>query len=260
MSNLYGVPVTGMQGADFQLNVVANNIANLNTSGYQSVEPIVAALPAQAEAGDPNNGIFIPSTTHVGMGVRPAAEMRSQQQALLEPTGNPLDLAIAGPGFFTLRQPDGTLAYARQVSLYLDPRGNVVTTQGLALVPPLKVPAGVRGVTVDNLGRIFGETNAGPAADMTKPLGALNVVAFAAPENLREQSGGLYAESLGSGRPQAVPAVQSGVMSGYQLRSTVDLATEMTDMVDAQRMYEVNAKALQTLDSLVNNVVSWQAR
>ena len=260
MSNLYGVPVTGMQGAEFQLDVVANNIANLNTSGYQAVEPIVAALPAQAEVGDPNNGIAIPTATHVGMGVRPAAEMRGQQQAMLEPTGNPLDLAIAGPGYFTLRQPNGALTYARQVSLYLDPRGNVVTTQGLALVPPLKVGPGVRGITVDARGRLIGETGAAPSAELSKPLGALSVVSFAAPENLREQGGGLYAESLGSGRPQAVPASQAEVMSGYQLRSTVDLATEMTNMVDAQRMYEVNAKALQTLDSLVNNVVSWQAR
>lgn len=259
MSSLYGVPVTGMQGADYQLNVVANNIANLNTSGYEAAEPVLASLPAQAEVGDPNNGIIIPAATHVGMGTRPAASVRSQQQALLQPTGNPLDLAVNGPGFITLRQPDGRLVYARQVSLHLEPDGHVITSQGLALVPPVKVPAGVLQITADSTGRLIGLTTAGPAVDMTKPIGALSVVTFAAPENLREQSG-LYTESLGSGRPQAQPAVQSGVVSGYQLRSTVDLATEMTNMVEAERMFQVNSKALQTLDSLVNTVVSWQPR
>lgn len=260
MNSLYGVPVTGMQGAEFQLDVVANNIANLNTSGYQSVEPVLASLPSQAEVGDPNNGITIPAATHVGMGTRPDATVRSQQQASFAPTGNPLDLVVAGSGFFTVRQPDGQLAYARQVSLHVDPTdGHVVTAQGLTLAPPVTVPAGVQQISVDAKGRLIGPTKAGQLAAMQKPLGTLKVVTFAAPENLSEQQG-LYTETLGSGRPQAAPASTNQVLSGYQLNSTVDLATEMTNMVEAQRMFQVNSKALQTLDSLVNTVVSWQPR
>lgn len=258
MNSIYGTPVTGLHSADFELNVVANNIANVNTSGYQAVEPIVANLPAQAEIGDQNNGIPVPATTHVGMGSQPTYTMRSQMQAMLVPTGNPLDVAISGPGFFTLRQPTGQVAYARQVKLQLQPDGQVVTDKGLSLVPPVRVTAPVDKIFVDNLGHLTGQTRVGA---MVK-LGAMTVVSFAAPENLNEQSG-LYSETLGSGRPRALankPEQITQVMSGYQLHSTVDLATEMTNMIQAQRMYEVNTKSLQTMDALVNTIVSVQQR
>ncbi len=104
MNSLYGTPITGMQGADFGLDVTANNIANLNTSGYEAVEPILVDLPAQAEIGDPNNGIAVPAATHVGMGAKPSATVRDDAQAPLVPTGNPLDLAIDGPGFIAVQR------------------------------------------------------------------------------------------------------------------------------------------------------------
>lgn len=255
MNSIYGTPVTGLQGADFELDVVANNIANVNTSGYQAVEPVLANLPAQAEIGDQNNGVPVPAATHVGMGVQPSATVRSQAQAMLVPTGNPLDVAISGPGFLTLRQPAGQVVYAQQAKLQLQPDGQIVTDQGLSLVPPVRVGAKVDKVFVDERGNLTGQTRAGA----TVRLGALRVVTFAAPENLTERSG-LYSQTLGSGQPRTPAAGQTQIMSGYQLHSTVDLATEMTNMIQAQRMYEANTKSLQTMDALVNTVVSLQQR
>ncbi len=258
MNSLYGVPVTGLQGANFELNVVANNIANLNTSGYQAVEPVVSNLPAEAEIGDQNNGVPVPATTHVGMGVQPSATVRSQAQAALTPTGNPLDVAISGPGFFTLRQQTGQVVYAQQVKLQLQPDGQVVTDQGLSLVPPVRVPGNVVGIAVDGRGNVLGETRTGTRTR----VGGLQVVTFAAPENLTERSG-LYSETLGSGRPRtpaANAAQPTQIMPGYQLHSTVDLATEMANLIEAQRTYEANTKSLQTMDALVNTIVSLQQR
>jgi flagellar basal-body rod protein FlgG len=259
MNNLYGTPVSGMKGADFELNVAANNIANLNTSGYEAVEPIVTDLPEQAQLGQENFLSPDAPATHIGMGVQPSATPRDTRQALLEATGNPLDVAINGPGYIAVRQQNGQLAYTRQLSLHVQPDGQLVTRDGLSLVPPVRVPANVLSVTIARDGRVSAQT--GPST--VAPLGKLTVVSFAAPENLREQSG-LYTETLGSGRPRtgitgaggATGAGAIQVMASYQLRSTVDLATEMSNMIEAQRMYEANSKALQTLDALVNTTVT----
>jgi len=256
MNNIYGTPVSGMQGADFELNVAANNIANLNTSGYEAVEPIVTNLPEQAQLGQENFLSPDAPATHIGMGVQASATPRDTRQAVLEATGNPLDVAINGPGYVAVRQQDGQLAYTRQLSLHVQPDGRLVTNDGLALVPPVRVPANALSVNIAQDGRVSAQT--GPAT--VTPLGKLTVVSFAAPENLREQSG-LYTETLGSGRPQTGGTNPGGaranqVMVGYQLHSTVDLATEMSNMIEAQRMYAANSKALQTLDALVSTTVT----
>ncbi len=256
MNNIYGTPVSGMQGADFELNVAANNIANLNTSGYEAVEPIVTNLPEQAQLGQENFLSPDAPATHIGMGVQASATPRDTRQAVLEATGNPLDVAINGPGYVAVRQQDGQLAYTRQLSLHVQPDGRLVTNDGLALVPPVRVPANALSVNIAQDGRVSAQT--GPST--VTPLGKLTVVSFAAPENLREQSG-LYTETLGSGRPRTGGTNPGGaranqVMAGYQLHSTVDLATEMSNMIEAQRMYAANSKALQTLDALVSATVT----
>jgi flagellar basal-body rod protein FlgG len=256
MNSIYGTPLTGMRGADFQLDVVSNNIANLNTSGFQAVDPILGSLEYEAAIGDPNNGSTPSPTTRVGMGVRPAEAVRSQDPAPLVATGNPLDLAISGPGLFVLRQADGQLGYTKELSLHLAPDGKLVTAQGLVTVPPIQVPATVMHVSVDGHGNLVGEARDGTQKALVK----LTVVTFPAPENLRAQGGGLYTESLGSGRPQTGAGTQTEVHSGFQLGSTVDLSTEMVDLIQAQRLYEINGKALQTMDSLVNTAITMQTR
>jgi flagellar basal-body rod protein FlgG len=257
MNSMYGTPATGMRGAEYQLDITANNIANVNTGGYQSVEGVLGALPDQAEIGDPNNGTVPSPATYVGMGTAPASEERSTSQAPLVSTGNPLDLAIMGQGYFVVRQASGQTAYTSQVSLHVQPDGTVLTSAGLALVPPLQVPTNVTTVVAQSDGTLVGTTKDG----RTVPVGKPAVAVFAAPENLTAQGGGLYTETLSSGRPQTRntgPAAK--IMVGYQLGSTVDLGTEMVNMIQEQRMYELNAKALQTLDSLVNSTISLQTR
>jgi flagellar basal-body rod protein FlgG len=255
MNSIYGTPATGMRGAEYQLDITANNIANVNTSGYQSVEGVLGALPGQAEIAEPDNGTVPSTATYVGMGTAPAAEERSTAQASLTATGNPLDLAIQGQGYFVVRQSSGQTAYTSQVSLHVQPDGTVLTSAGLALVPPLKVPANVSGVVAQSDGTLVGTTPDGK----TVPVGKPAIAVFAAPENLTAQGGGIYTETLSSGRPQTRNTGQTAkIMPGYQLGSTVDLGTEMVNMIQEQRMFELNAKALQTLDSLVNSTISLQ--
>src|SRR5437899_598187 len=107
MNSLYATPVTGLQVANYQMDVVANNIANLNSSGYAAEDPLVASLPAQAAIGEPAHLAPAPAATHVGMGARPGTVARSQDRAPIVATGDPRDLVIQGPGLVALRQPSG---------------------------------------------------------------------------------------------------------------------------------------------------------
>lgn len=257
MDSLYGVPATGMRGAEYTLDVTANNIANVNTSGYESVEGVLGSLPSQAEVGDQNNGSTPSPATYVGMGTAPASAERSTAQAPLVQTDNPLDLAIMGPGYFVVRQPSGQLAYTTQLRLHVQPDGKVLTADGLATVPPIQVPANVSAVVAETDGTLVGTSRAGQRVVLGKP----EVATFAAPANLLAQGGGLLTETLSSGRPQTRnlgPATR--VLSGVQLGSTVDLGKEMVDLIQEQRMFELNAKAMQSLDSLVNSTISLQTR
>jgi flagellar basal-body rod protein FlgG len=255
MNSLYGVPLTGIRGAEYQLDVTANNIANVNTSGFEDVTAEVESLPAQDPISGPPNGAGATPATRIGMGVGPSFTMRSQEPEALVSTGKPLDLAIDGKGFFSVRDGNGQIAYTQQVSLHIAPDGNLVTDQGMQLAPPVRVPRQVQEVTVDEKGALQGKT----ATGQTVALGALRVSSFASPENMQGEGGGLYTATLGSGRPQNAGA-QARVFSGYQLGSNVDLATEMTHVVAAQRQYEINAKSLQTMDSLVNTIVNMQPK
>jgi flagellar basal-body rod protein FlgG len=241
MNGLYGVPQAGLQDAMFRLNAIANNIANVNTSGYEAEEPVADAPPAQGDT-----------------------VQRSEQLASLMNTSDPSDLVSSGNDMFALRQADGTTAYSRQVHLQVQPNGQLATDQGLALVPALRVPAGWSGVRVDSRGAVTGVDGAGNTiVDATgKPItvGTLAMATFAAPQNLNSLGGGLYSASLSSGRAQTPAAGSVQIMSGYQLGSNVDLATEMVEMIETQRAYDASTKALQAVDSLVNGAVSIPVR
>ena len=259
MNSLYGTPLSGIRGADAALNVTANNIANVNTGGYETVEPILGSLPSTDPIGPPQLYGTTNAAQRVGTGVQPVGTMRSTAQPNLTPTGRPLDLAVAGSAFLTLRRPDGTLAYTRQAALDVAPDGTLATGAGLTLSPAIRVPATVTHLQVDVHGVVSGLR----ADGRTQVLGQVRLATFPAPENLAEQGAGQYVPTAMSGRPAAAARTGAGasqVMSGYTLASTVDLATEMSNMIEEQRMYQSNSKALQTLDSLVNTIVTLQQR
>lgn len=258
MNSLYGTPLSGMRGADAALDVTANNIANVNTGGYETVEPILGSLPSTDPIGPPELYGTTSAAQRVGTGVQPVGTMRSTAQPNLNPTGRPLDLAVSGAALLTLRRPDGTLVYTRQAALDVAPDGTLATGAGLTLSPAIRVPATVTHVQVDAHGVVSGLRADGRA----QVLGQVRLTTFPAPENLAEQGEGQYVPTAMSGRPAAARtgAGASQVMSGYTLASTVDLATEMSNMIEEQRMYESNSKALQTLDSLINTIVTLQQR
>ena len=252
MNSIYGTPLSGMQGASFTLDTAANDIANVNSSGYESVTAVLQNMPSQDALTDPTNATGSSPQSRVGMGVRPSATQRNQDPLPLQATGNPLDLALTGNSYFVVSQPGGQLAYAQQMALHIEPDGTLTTAQGLTLNPSLRVPQQVVKVSVDQTGVVTGEAVNG----QTSQIGTLRTVTFPASENLQAEGRGLFTETLGSGRPQQAAAGSTSVHAGYQLGSTVDLATEMTRVIEAQNQFQVNAKALQTLDSLVNSVVS----
>ncbi len=255
MNGLYGVPQAGMQGAEFQLNVVANNIANLNSQGFAEQEPIVNSLPSQSQV---SASVFDTSSaaTNVGMGALSVATETIDGTTSLQATGNPLDLAIEGQGMFELRQAGGQVVYSPQISLEQQPDGKIVTTDGLSLVPPLQTTGTVSDITVDGKGNVTGTDRTGK----TVQIGTISTVTFPAQQNLSDAGEGVYTETLSSGRPQTSNSGAVRVMSGYRLASTVDLAAQMVELIQAERQFQANSKALQTVDTLVNNVVSISAR
>ena len=255
MSGLYGVPQAGLQSAEFQLNVISNNIANLNSSGFEAQEPVISSLPSQAQMG-PYVLDSGSTATNVGMGAISVATERIDTGAPVQPTGNPLDLAIEGPGMFVLKAANGQVEYAPQVSLHQQPDGKIVTDAGMSLVPPLQAPANVTGITIDAKGNLIGTDQTGK----TVTIGTPGTATFPAQENLSDAGNGMFTETLSSGRAQAPAAGAVQVLSGYQLGSTVDLSTQMVELIQSERQFDASSKALQTLDTLVNNVVSISAR
>lgn len=258
MNSIYGTPLSGMQGAEFELDVTANNIANVNTAGFASVQPILGSLPTTEPIGPSPLDGPTPIGKQVGFGTKPDETSRTTAQAALVHTGRTLDIALTGPGFLTLRRSNGAIVYARSARLDIAPDGTLITGTGLSVSPAIKVPATVSSVTVDQQGTIHGYGTDG----RDRVLGRLALVTFASPESLTQQGDSLFSANAASGNA-AIARMGMGntqVWGGYSLGSTTDLATEMTNMVSEERMFGANSKALQTLDTLVNTIVSMQQR
>ena len=248
---------TGMEGQQTKLDTIANNLANVGTNGYKRAGVVFEDLmyqnlrPAGAASSEQSQ---LPTGLQVGLGSRAAATTRNFNQGSLQQTGNSFDLAIKGQGFFQIQLPDGTTGYTRDGSFQVDANGQLVTSAGYAVQPGITIPSGASGVTVSETG-IVTATIAGQTAPQT--LGTLQLASFINPAGLDPKGGNLFGETAASGTPNAAAPGNSGhgtLAQGFVEGSNVNVVQELVDMIATQRAYEINSKAIQTSDQMLQRL------
>ncbi|RKY53497.1 MAG: flagellar basal-body rod protein FlgG, partial [Candidatus Neomarinimicrobiota bacterium] len=192
-----------------------------------------------------------PSEIQIGMGNRPVSTFRSFSQGAIEETGNPLDIAINGKGFFQILRPDGNYAYTRDGALQINSKGSIVTSTGLSLFPEIAIPEGVSGVNISQDGVISVIIQGQPEPE---EIGQLELATFMNPAGLRAIGGNLFEQTEASGEPSyGLPGEEGfgSVVQGYLEKSNVDVVQEMIKLIVSQRAYEINSKAVKTSEEIL---------
>ena len=248
---------TGMEGQQTKLDAVSNNLANVGTNGYKRAGVVFEDLMYQnlRQAGAASaEGSQLPTGLQIGLGVRAAATTRSFAQGTLQQTGNNLDVAISGKGFFQIQLPDGSTGYTRDGAFQVSAGGQLVNATGHTVQPGITIPAAATSVTVAADGTVS-ITLAGQAAPQA--VGQLQLAGFVNPGGLEPRGQNLFAESAASGAPNA-GAPGSGALGslqqGFVEGSNVNVVEELVTMIATQRAYELNSKAIQTSDQMLQRL------
>lgn len=252
------IAATGMNAQQTNLEVIANNIANINTTGFKRARAEFADLLYQAERaqGVPNvdGGLPIPDGALVGLGVRTVGVRNIHIQGPLTQTGNPLDLAINGRGWFQITGPTGETLFTRAGSFNKGPDGQLVTNDGYVVIPAITVPSDATEIVVNESGNIYAKVPG--QADATL-LGQIGLANFANDGGLEPIGNNLYRETSASGTPVTGLAGDAGfgkIHQGYLEGSNVDPVKEITELISAQRAYEMNSKVIQAADEMAATV------
>ncbi|MGH8136665.1 MAG: flagellar basal-body rod protein FlgG [Steroidobacteraceae bacterium] len=245
---------TGLDAQQTQMTVTANNLANVATNGFKASRAVFDDLlyqnVSQVGAATSQNTVS-PTGLQLGTGVRVVATERMYTQGNLDNTGNSLDLAIQGRGFFQVLQPDGTLAYTRDGSFQVNAQGQVVNSSGYALQPAITIPTGAQSVTIGTDGVVSVQVAGQPAPTQ---VGTIQLADFVNPPGLQTVGGNLAVESASSGAAQTGNPGLSGLgtlVQGSVESSNVNVVAEMVNMIETQRAYEMNSKAVQTTDQML---------
>jgi flagellar basal-body rod protein FlgG len=245
---------TGMSAQQVDQDVVANNLANVNTVGFKKSRANFQDLMYQiySKAGATSStGVQLPAGIEIGMGVKPISTQKIFSQGDYQQTGNPFDWAIEGDGFFQIDDGNGGTAYTRAGSFKINKDGNICNSEGLLLTPALNVPQGAVVITVDKSGQVTATDSKG----VMSQIGQLQIATFINPAGLSSLGRNLYSKTDASGDASAGnPGLEGkGTLSQYFLEmSNVNVIDEMVKMITGQRAYEINSKAIQTADSMLS--------
>jgi flagellar basal-body rod protein FlgG len=248
---------TGLDAQQTNMDVIANNLANVSTHGFKRARAVFEDLLYQTirqPGAQSSQQTQLPSGLQIGTGVRPVATERVFTQGNLQKTDNPLDLAINGQGFFQILLPDGSTGYTRDGSFHVDSQGALVTSSGFHVQPAITIPANSLSVTVARDGTIS-VTRAGSAAPTT--AGQLQLVNFVNPAGLQSMGENLYLETAASGTPNANTPGTNGlglINQGYVETSNVNVVEELVAMIQTQRAYEINSKSIQSSDQMLQKL------
>ncbi|MBU2583343.1 MAG: flagellar basal-body rod protein FlgG [Alphaproteobacteria bacterium] len=249
------IAATGMNAQELNVEVIANNIANINTTGFKRGRAEFTDLLYQAErtAGTASRGTdtVVPEGLNVGLGVRAAAVRNVHIQGTLAQTDNKLDLAIVGPGWFRIDSPDGETLYTRSGAFNTDSAGRIVTIDGFLVQPAISVPEQTVKLTISEDGRVFALLDG-----QTQPqeVGQFTLATFANEAGLMPLGNNLFRETEASGGANAGVAGEAGfgsIRQGYLEDSNVDPVKEITELISAQRAYEMNSKVIQAADDML---------
>jgi flagellar basal-body rod protein FlgG len=249
---------TGMQAQQTNVEVISNNIANMNTTGYkrQRVEfqDLLYQNLRRVGSTSSDTGTVVPSGAQVGLGVKTAAVYRINEQGNLQQTSNKFDLAIRGNGFLQITLPSGETAYTRDGTLALSPNGTIVTADGYVVQPGITIPANATDVTINANGEVQA-TVAGQVAQQN--VGQIQLAQFPNDAGLEASGGNLFMQTAASGSAVAgVPGAPGfgSVMQGFVETSNVNVVSEMTNLIAAQRAYEMNSKVITASDEMMSTV------
>ena len=248
------VAKTGLDAQQTRMDVISNNLANANTTGYKSARASFQDLVYQnlrQPGGQTTEQTQAPSGLMLGTGVRVAGSEKLFTQGNIEQTGNSLDVAIQGRGFLQVTMPDGSIAYTRDGSLHMDQNGQLVTANGYAVDPAVSVPANAQSITIGSDGTISVSV---PGQAATQQIGTVQLADFINPAGLQPNGDNLYLETASSGSPQIGQPGLNGLgtlAQGALESSNVNVVEQMVNMIETQRTYEMNSKAVSAADSML---------
>ena len=251
---------TGMQAQNLNIDVIANNLANVNTSGFKKSRADFQDLlyeTMKLPGASSSDATQIPTGIQVGHGTRPAATQKLFTQGDFQFTQNPLDMAIEGGGFFQILQPNGELAYSRAGTFKLDSEGRIVTSDGFTMEPEISIPDDVISINIGTDGTI---SVLQPGSTEAVEIGSIELAQFINPTGLMNIGRNLYMPTTSSGDATIGTPGEDGlgtIAQGYVEMSNVNVVDEMVSMITAQRAYEINSKAIQTSDEMLqmaNNI------
>jgi flagellar basal-body rod protein FlgG len=254
MNRALRTAATGMLGQQMNVDIIANNLANVNTTGFKKSRPefqdlMYQTLRTAGTQSDPS--IRQPLEIQVGNGAVPVGTPKDFAQGDITPTNNPLDVAIQGEGFFRIRRPDGTYAYTRDGTMKVSSEGTIVTSQGYAVEPGLSLPEDTTSITIG----LDGSVEALAVGDSAPvKAGQIELAKFVNPAGLHAIGNNLYVETPASGAPITGAAGSEGfgeVHQGFLESSNVDVVEEMVSMIVAQRAYEINSKTIKTVEDML---------
>jgi len=248
---------TGLEAQQTQMDVISNNLANVSTTGFKRSRAVFEDLLYQTmrqPGAQSSQQTQVPSGLQIGTGVRPVAVERIQTQGNLQQTGNNLDIAIQGAGFFQVLMPDGSTAYTRDGSFQTDSEGQLVTSSGFVVQPALTVPPNATSVTIAADGTVS-VTQQGSGTPVQ--IGSIELATFINPTGLQSQGENLYLETASSGTPSTgTPGTNgAGILNqGYVETSNVNVVEELVNMIQTQRAYEINSKSITTSDQMLQKL------
>jgi flagellar basal-body rod protein FlgG len=246
---------TGMMAQELNVQVISNNIANMRTSGYKrqraEFQDLLYEHVSRVGTQTSTQGNILPVGIELGGGVRTVGTPRVMTQGTLLPTGNTFDLAIRGEGFFKIVMPDGTFTYTRDGSFQMDAQGRIVTPQGNVLQPGITVPQNSTAITINQQGQVSAIV---PGSVTPTVLGQITLTRFVNKAGLQAIGDNLFVETPASGTPQDGVAATDGLgdlQQGNLEQANVEAVTEISDLISAQRAYEMNTKVISAADQML---------
>jgi len=248
---------TGLDAQQTQMDIISNNLANVSTTGFKKSRAVFEDLLYQtirqpgAQTSQQTN---LPSGLQIGTGVRSVATERIHTQGNLNQTSNSTDVAIQGSGFFQVLLPDGTTAYTRDGSFQQDSQGQIVTASGFTVQPAITIPANTQSITIGRDGTVSVTVSGSTAVTQ---VGTLQVATFVNPTGLESRGENLYVETTASGTPNTNTPGTNGaglLVQGYIETSNVNVAEELVNMIQTQRAYEINSKAITASDEMLQRL------
>ncbi len=248
---------TGLDAQQTQLDVITNNLANVSTNGFKRARAVFEDLLYQTlrqPGAQSSQQTTIPSGLQIGLGTRPIATERIHTQGNLTQTGNSLDVAIQGQGFLQVLMPDGTTGYTRDGAFQRDSQGQMVTSSGYPLQPSISLPATATSVTIGRDGVVSALLAGSPSPTQ---VGTIQLATFINPGGLQSAGENIYLETASSGSPSPNTPGTNGaglLNQGYVETSNVNVVEELVNMIQTQRAYEINSRAITTSDQMLQRL------